>query len=50
VRDPADLLILHGGGGGLYSMVMPSWCAGPHGNRAVSERVDLNPACAVPGL
>ncbi|MPY91752.1 MAG: hypothetical protein GEV08_01420 [Acidimicrobiia bacterium] len=50
VRHPEDLLVVHAGGGGLYSMVMPSWCAGPHANRAVSQRVDLNPACAIPGL
>jgi len=49
LRNPDDLLLVHGGGGGLYSMVMPSWCAGPHANRAVSQRIDLNPACAVPG-
>lgn len=49
LRDPDDLLLVHGGGAGLYTMVMPSWCAGPHANRAVSQRVDLNPACAVPG-
>jgi hypothetical protein len=48
-RDPADILIVHAGGGGLYSMVCHSWCAGPHTNRAVSQRVDLNPACEIPG-
>jgi len=47
-RAPEDILILVAGGSGLYSMAMPSWCAGPHQNRAVSRRVDLNPACEVP--
>jgi hypothetical protein len=49
-RSPDDIIVIHGGGGGLYSMVMPSWSAGPHANRAVSMAVDLNPACEVPGL
>jgi hypothetical protein len=50
LRRPEDLLLVHGGGGGLYSMVMPSWCAGPHANRAVSQRIDFNQACAIPGF
>ena len=27
-KDPDQILILQAGGSGLYSMVMPSWCAG----------------------
>jgi hypothetical protein len=47
---PEDLLLLVAGGGGLYSMAMPTWCAGPHRNRAVSVRVETEQACAVPWL
>ena len=46
--DPADVLITVAGGSGLYSMVMPTWCAGPHRNRAVCQRVELDPWCELP--
>ncbi|MEA3214232.1 MAG: hypothetical protein QOJ19_388 [Acidimicrobiia bacterium] len=49
-RSPEDLVIVHGGGNGLYSMVMPSWCAGPHANRSVSKVIELNQACEIPGM
>jgi hypothetical protein len=49
-RSPDDIVIVHAGGSGLYSMVMPSWCAGPHQNRAVTWPIDLNPSCEIPGL
>jgi hypothetical protein len=49
VRDPAKILIVVAGGPGLYSMVMPSWCAGPHRNSVVYTEVDLNQFCEVPG-
>lgn len=48
VRDPANVLVVVGGAGGLYSMVMPSWCAGPHCNAAVHAAFDPNPFCEVP--
>ena len=48
VRDPSNILMLTAGGPGLYSMVMPSWCAGPHHNVAVHEAFDINPFCEVP--
>lgn len=48
--SPDDICLLVAGGGGLYSMVMPSWCAGPHRNQAVSVAVDLDQACVIPGL
>lgn len=48
VRDPANLLILTAGGAGLYSMVMPSWCAGPHGNIAVQAEIVLGQFCELP--
>lgn len=50
VRDPDDLLILQAGGSGLYSMVMTSWCAGPHANRAVSQEIMFGQACEIPGM
>ena len=31
-------------------MVMPSWCAGPHGNRSITERIELDQACEIPGM
>ena len=49
VRDPADVVVVVAGGPGLYSVVLPSWGAGPHRNRAVHERIDLDHACEVPG-
>jgi hypothetical protein len=48
VRDPANIHLLVAGGPGLYTMVMPSWCAGPHGNVAVHAPVELAQACALP--
>ncbi len=48
--SPDDIVVLVAGGGGLYSMVMPSWCAGPHRNQAVSVAVDTDQACVIPGL
>jgi hypothetical protein len=41
VRDPDRILVVVAGGTGLYSMVMPSWGAGPHANIAVTKVVDL---------
>ena len=46
---PDDILILVAGGTGLYSMVMPTWCAGPHRNRAIQKVIETNPFCEVPG-
>ena len=48
--SPDDVLVLVAGGGGLYSAVLPSWCAGPHRNRAVTVEIELDQACEVPGL
>lgn len=48
-REPEDVLVLVAGGSGLYSMVMPSWCAGPHRNRAVCEAIEADLFCALPG-
>jgi hypothetical protein len=40
VRQASQVLVAVAGGTGLYSVVMPSWGAGPHGNRAVTVPVD----------
>jgi hypothetical protein len=47
-RSADDILLLVAGGTGLYSMVMPTWCAGPHVNRYVTKRVELDAWCEVP--
>ena len=49
-RGPEQLLILMSGGSGLYSMVMPSWCAGAHKNAASCIKVESEFFCEVPGL
>jgi hypothetical protein len=40
IRDASQVLVVVAGGTGLYSMVMPSWGAGPHNNRAVTVRIE----------
>lgn len=49
-RGPEQILILMSGGSGLYSMVMPSWCAGTHGNSPSSVKVESDFFCEIPGL
>ncbi|MEM7405354.1 MAG: hypothetical protein AAF458_08685 [Pseudomonadota bacterium] len=49
VRDPAKILIVVAGGPGLYSMIMPSWCAGPHANAFVHAPVEIDQFCEIPG-
>ena len=46
-RSYEDILVLVAGGTGLYSMVMPTWCAGPHVNRFVSKKIELDIYCEV---
>lgn len=48
--SPDDVLVLVAGGGGLYSMVLPTWCAGGHRNRYVSVPVEIDQACEIPGI
>lgn len=48
VRDPDKILLMVAGGPGLYTVVMPSWCAGPHGNVAVHAPIEANPYCELP--
>lgn len=49
-NSPEQILILQAGGSGLYSMVMPSWCAGTHCNAPVSVKVEADMFCEIPGL
>lgn len=49
-RQAEDLLVFVAGGGGLYSVVFASWCAGPHRNRAVTMPIEVGQACEIPGL
>lgn len=48
--SPDQLLIVMAGGNGLYSMVMPSWCAGEHNNSASSAKIEADFFCEIPGL
>ena len=48
--QPEDILVLMAGGSGLYSMVMPSWCAGANRNRYVSQLITTDQFCEVPEL
>ena len=47
---PEQILIMMAGGSGLYSMVIPSWCAGAHKNSPSSVQVESDFFCEVPGL
>jgi hypothetical protein len=47
--SPDDIVVFVAGGGGLYSAAFPSWCAGPHRNRAVTVEIELDQACEIPG-
>jgi len=47
-KAPEDILVLTAGGSGLYSMVMPSWCAGAHRNSAVTQLVEVDQFCEIP--
>lgn len=49
-REPDDILVFVAGGGGLYSVAFPSWCAGPNQNRAVTVEIEVGQACEIPGL
>jgi hypothetical protein len=49
-ESPEDLLVFVAGGGGLYSVAFPTWCAGPHTNRAVTVEVEVGQACEIPGF
>lgn len=49
-KGPEQILVLMAGGSGLYSMVMPSWCAGAHANSPSSVLVESDFFCEIPGL
>ena len=49
-KGPEQILIMQAGGSGLYSMVMPSWCAGAHSNSAVSIKVEADVFCEIPSF
>ncbi|WP_428121781.1 hypothetical protein [Candidatus Poriferisodalis sp.] len=50
LKDPSRIVVFQAGGKGLYTMVMPSWCAGPHQNPVVHAEIDLDQACEVPPI
>ncbi|MFK7963636.1 MAG: hypothetical protein AB8C46_06665 [Burkholderiaceae bacterium] len=47
-EKPSQILMLVAGGGGLYSMVMPSWSVGGHKNSPVSVLVEADQFCELP--
>lgn len=47
---PDDIVVWVAGGPGLYSVVMPTWCAGPHKNRAITKPIAVGQACEIPGV
>ncbi len=49
-KSPDQVMILMAGGSGLYSMAIPSWCAGAHKNSPSSILVESEFFCEVPGL
>jgi len=46
--SPDDILVVVAGGGGVYSVALPTWCGGPHMNHAVSKEILLGQACEIP--
>ena len=50
LKDPSRIVVFQAGGKGLYTMVMPSWCAGPHQNPVIHAEIELDQACEVPGI
>lgn len=48
IADASDVLVFVAGGSGLYSAVFPSWAAGAHRNRAVSEKISTDQFCEIP--
>ncbi|MGH9022488.1 MAG: hypothetical protein ACRDV9_05205 [Acidimicrobiia bacterium] len=48
LRFRESAIVMVAGGGGVYSMVVPSWGAGPHGNLAITKEIDLFPSCEIP--
>lgn len=48
--EPEDILLLMAEGSGLYSMVMPCWCAGANRNRYVSQIIETDQFFEMLGL
>jgi len=48
VAQPDDILVAVAGDAGLYSVVLPSWGAAAHGNRAVTMEVITDDSCELP--
>ncbi len=48
--NPQQIILITAGGNGLYSAVMPTWCAGAHRNPAVSMLVEENQFCEIPSF
>ena len=48
--DAEDLVVFVAGGGGLYSVAFPTWCAGPHKNRSVTVEIEVGQACEIPAF
>ena len=48
--EPSELVLIVAGGGGLYSAAFPTWCAGPHANRAVTVEIEVGQACEIPAF
>ena len=46
-NGPQDILIVVAGGPGAYTMVMPTWSAGPHVNQAVSVLIETDQFCEI---
>lgn len=46
--SPDQLVVLVAGGGGVYSLVAPSWGRGPHLNTHVSTEIKYGEVCEVP--
>jgi hypothetical protein len=46
-HTPGQLVVLVAGGGGVYSLVAPSWGRGPHGNKHVSAEVKYSEVCEI---
>jgi hypothetical protein len=50
LKDPSKIILFQAGGSGLYTMVMPSWCAGPHKNAVVHAEIELDQTCEIPAM
>ena len=49
LREDGQILLVVAGGPGAYSAVLPGWSYAPHRGVPVSEIVEVNPTCDMPG-